>query len=446
MTQLTPNMVQMIKDVLNKEVEPAVDRDISEDGKKSGKFKFTKLDFGSEKPKWKNIIVHKSKAEGRIITIDFDFEYMGDCDMEVEVLGFTSGVSTINMEGRARLVLSPMIKKMPLVGGMQFQFLNLPRIGYTFEGLADLADLPLIKDKIRKSLEKKISKKIVYPNRASLALSHKTDPLSVHTLPLTSMLRIRLGVVDLPSKGGIRRAFAQGDPDVYCKLKLGAFEKVTSVVKNSKSAAWEDWFEFPIEILKGHSLEVQVWDEDSLSRDDFMGQVVVALDEDIITEDGMSFDLEHHPFIKAKNDIQGKVNVELRCLPLVAGHVEEVATEGTLGVLSIFVYKLFGFEGESEESKVKLNIKVGEMLTKSKKLTEEDNFEVMEKFCFPLCSNWREQTLTITVMKNKSAVAEIVQEMEEILETAGMKNKYDLQGEEIESHVTARFDVKFIQM
>merc|ERR1712215_44547 len=303
--QLSPNMMQMIKDVLNKEVEPAVDREISGDGKKSGKFKFTKLDFGSEKPKWQNVVVHKSKAEGRIITIDFDLEYMGDCDMEVEVLGLTRGVSTISMEGRARLVLSPMLKKMPLVGGMQFQFLNLPRIGYQFEGLADLADLPLIKNKIRKSLEKKISKKIVYPNGASLALSHKTDPLSVHTLPLTSMLRIRLGVVDLPSKGGIRRAFAQGDPDVYCKLKLGAFEKVTSVVKNSKSAAWEEWFEFPIEILKGHSLEVQVWDEDSLSRDDFMGQVVVALDEDIITEDGMSFDLEHHPFIKAKNDIQG---------------------------------------------------------------------------------------------------------------------------------------------
>merc|ERR1711892_182410 len=91
--QLSPNVVHIIKDVLHKEVEPAIDKDMSEEGEKGVKFKFTKLDFG------------------RKIVIDFDFVYNGDCDIEVRILGITSGVSTITMEGRARLIRSPIIPR-----------------------------------------------------------------------------------------------------------------------------------------------------------------------------------------------------------------------------------------------------------------------------------------------------------------------------------------------
>eukprot|EP00092_Neocalanus_flemingeri_P066999 GFUD01081709.1.p1 GENE.GFUD01081709.1~~GFUD01081709.1.p1 ORF type:complete len:329 (-),score=108.14 GFUD01081709.1:91-1077(-) len=310
--QLGPDMVQMIKEVLHKDVEPAIDADMSDDGRKNGKFQFTKLDLGSQKPRWSNVRVQKSKDQGRRIVIDFDFEYLGDCDMEVRILGCTSGVSTVTIMGRARVILSPIIKRMPLVGGMQFQFLHLPVIGYQFDGLADLADLPGVKSRIRKSLEKKLSKKIVYPHRASLSLSDHSDAQLVHTLPVAGVLGVRLGVEDLPSKGGVRKLFKQGDPDVYCKVRLGGIEKVTKVVKNCTSADWEEWFEFPIEILTGHCLEVQLWDEDSLSRDDFLGQVVVKLDEENVPDDCVTYNLEHHPLKKTKHDIQGKVNVHLR--------------------------------------------------------------------------------------------------------------------------------------
>merc|ERR1719318_362933 len=123
--QLSPNAVQIIKNELHREVEPAIAKDISDDGEKSGKFRFTKLDFGNEKPVWNNVSVHKSKEDGRRIVIDFDFVYNGDCDIEVRILGITSGVNTITIQGRARLILSPILKRIPLVGGIQFQFLSL---------------------------------------------------------------------------------------------------------------------------------------------------------------------------------------------------------------------------------------------------------------------------------------------------------------------------------
>jgi len=442
--QLSPNVVHIIKDVLHKEVEPAIDKDMSEEGEKGGKFKFTKLDFGSEKPKWSNVSVHKSKEDGRKIVIDFDFVYNGDCDIEVRILGITSGVSTITMEGRARLILSPIVKRMPMVGGIQFQFLSLPAIGYQFDGIADLADLPGVRSKIRRSLEKKIMKKIVFPNRASIALSDRSDALLVHTLPLTGLLGVRVSVEDLPSKGGLRKVFKQGDPDVFCKIKLGGIERSTSVVKNSTSAAWDEWFEFPVEILKGHSVEVQVWDEDSLSRDDFLGHIVASLDEDSISEDDTPYSLEPHPFKKSKADISGNVNIQTRWLPLTAERPEE-DTSGAAALLSAFLYKLNGCGAAAEDSKIRIRVSVEEQLQKSKKLAKGDDYEVMERFCFQLGSDWMEKSVAIQVVKDKSVTGEAVLEMGDILENMGEKKVYTLEGGDDGESVSIVFNLKFSQ-
>ena len=443
--QLSPNVVQIIKDVLRKEVEPSIDENMSEDGQKGGKFKFTKLDFGQEKPVWRNVSVHKSKEDGRRIVIDFDFVYNGDCDIEVRILGATSGVSSITMEGRARLILSPIIKRMPMVGGIQFQFLSLPAIGYQFDGIADLADLPIVKTKIRKSLEKKILKRIVYPNRASIALTDRSDPLLIHTLPLTGLLRVNLSVEDLPSKGGLRKVFKQGDPDVYCRIKFGAcLEKVTSVVKNSNSASWDEWFEFPVEIFKGHNLEIEVWDHDSASRDDLLGRIVAKLDEESIAEDSVNYNLEPHPFKKSKNDITGIVTLQTKFIALSAEQTEEI-TDGTFALLSVFIYKLNGVTEASENSKLKVKISIEEEIQKSKKISEEENFEVMERFTFLMGSDFMEKTLNLKVMDKKVASGEVLFGMGEILECLGEKKDFALDGGDNGESVSLIFNMKFGQ-
>jgi len=443
--QLTPNGVQIIKDVLKKEVEPAIDENMSDDEQKGGKFKFTKLDFGQEKPVWKNVTVHKSKEDGRRIVIDFDFVYNGDCDIEVRILGVTSGVSSITMEGRARLILSPIIKRMPMVGGIQFQFLSLPAVGYQFDGVADLADLPIVKTKIRKSLEKKIMKRIVYPNRASLALTDRSDPLLIHTLPITGLLMVKLSVEDLPSKGGLRKVFKQGDPDVYCKIKFGAcLEKVTSVVKNSTSASWDEWFEFPVEILKGHNLDIEVWDHDSASRDDLLGCIVAKLDEESISEESVNYSLEPHPFKKSKNEISGSITLQTKFISLSAEQSEE-STDGTIALLSVFIYKLNGNMEAFENSKIKVKINVEEQKQKSKIISKEENFEVMERFTFLIGSDFMEKTVNLKVMDQKVANGEVLFEMGEILECLGQRKDFALDGGDNWESVSLVFSMKYGQ-
>ena len=62
----------------------------------------------------------------------------------------------IHIVGKGRLVLTPTMKSLPLVGGVQFFFLHIPNLDFEFEGLANVADLPVLKDMIRKSIEKVI--------------------------------------------------------------------------------------------------------------------------------------------------------------------------------------------------------------------------------------------------------------------------------------------------
>ncbi len=59
-------------------------------------FKFVKMDLGDIPPKIDNIETHKTNEEdqglAKAITIDFDFAYCGNCDLQVSVLGIVSGV------------------------------------------------------------------------------------------------------------------------------------------------------------------------------------------------------------------------------------------------------------------------------------------------------------------------------------------------------------------
>ena len=56
------------------------------------------------------------------------------------------------MSGKARVVMKPTSKQVPFVGGLQFSFLEIPRISFNVDGIADILDWAPIKRKVsRKS-------------------------------------------------------------------------------------------------------------------------------------------------------------------------------------------------------------------------------------------------------------------------------------------------------
>ena len=91
--------------MLKTEIEPLVQGSLkkNKDGPKgkslpSLEFTFTKTDFGTIPPKISNMKTHKVDPDdtdcgnAKSIVIDFDFEYLGDCDIHVSLMGVGSGV------------------------------------------------------------------------------------------------------------------------------------------------------------------------------------------------------------------------------------------------------------------------------------------------------------------------------------------------------------------
>lgn len=72
----------------------------------------------------------------------------------------------------------------------------------------------------------------------------------------------------------------QGKPDSYVIVRAGAYEHVTSVVKNCVDPAWDDatWAYFLMETTKGHRVSLTAFDEDSFSKDDFLGKAWLRYD------------------------------------------------------------------------------------------------------------------------------------------------------------------------
>jgi len=403
LSQLSPRMGEMMTDTLNNEVEPVVDSALS-DGKREHKFNFTKVEFGEKRPDLTNIKVHKAKdGVAKKIIMDFDLEYLGDSNIEVSLLGIRSGVRNIHIVGKGRVVLTPTMKSLPLVGGIQFFFLHIPNIDFEFEGLANIADLPILKDKIRKSIEKDMCKKIVFPSRLVVPLSHSCDPSLIHCSDMTGLLGVKVcSVSNLPTKGGarggMRAVFGQASPDPYCKVSVGSTKFRTSVVKNSTDAEWDEWFEFPLEVQRGSYVELRVYDEDSLSRDEFMGRALIKVDEHLGAGPMAAF-LEPLDGKKTKYQIAGEVTVEMSWIPLVVSPGGARLFPGTTeAVLTVFLYSAHNLmDAEGGAPNVGVAVAVGEDARQSKVMDNSPQPEFMEEFLFMLGEDWADKQIAVDV-------------------------------------------------
>ena len=96
---------QFGEETLKQEVEPSVQNSLKKNDKdpegnslSNFDFSFTKIDFGTVPPKLSNFKTHKVDPEDvdggttKSIVIDFDVEYLGDCDLQVSLMGISSGV------------------------------------------------------------------------------------------------------------------------------------------------------------------------------------------------------------------------------------------------------------------------------------------------------------------------------------------------------------------
>ena len=138
--QLWPNVGHYTRDLIDNTVEPIVKEALA--GYGFGGFSFDKVVLGRVPPRITGIKVYEKNTDRKEIIMDLDLVFASDCDIKFSVSTITAKISDFSLRGLVRVVFKPLIKTIPLIGGVQVFFLTPPEIDFDLGGVANVLDAP----------------------------------------------------------------------------------------------------------------------------------------------------------------------------------------------------------------------------------------------------------------------------------------------------------------
>lgn len=230
--------------------------------------KFTKIDLGTKPMVFDRIDVHVRSQDS--IKLDVDVHWDGECDIKLKTPIFgTNGVRRIGLAGRMSVMMQPLVPVMPIVSAIQLGFINPPELDMDFTGLADVADISLLRSGIRDVIGSVFASLLVLPNRLLVPINLANDYFATYILPI-GVLRLKLE----SGNGFVTTGKLMKDvPDVYLKACLGAEKMIqTKTVSNENDPTWNESFDF-IYADKEQLVHIHAYDSD-LNGDDDQGGII----------------------------------------------------------------------------------------------------------------------------------------------------------------------------
>ncbi|XP_071446614.1 extended synaptotagmin-2-B isoform X2 [Hetaerina americana] len=273
--QVWPNFNHYARDLLKDTIEPAV-RDSLAAYKMNG-FKFERMILGSIPPRVGGVKVYDRNVSRNEIIMDLDIFYAGDCDISFSIGAIKGGIKDFQIHGMVRVVMKPLIREMPLVGGLQIFFLNNPTIDFNLVGVADLLDMPGLSDILRRIIVETVASMMVLPNKLPITLSENVPARILRSPEPEGVLRVHVvEAKDLMKKDiGV---LGKGKSDPYAIITVGAQEYRTQTINNTVAPKWDYWCENIVYEATGQTLELQTFDaDDGIKKDDSLGRATLDI-------------------------------------------------------------------------------------------------------------------------------------------------------------------------
>jgi len=293
MKKIWPNIGQISKLVAKRLVEPKINEVLKRLALKGvnlemvSNFKLKDLILGSVPARIGGIKVYDRNTGRDEIVMDIEIIYGGDARVKFSVQKMDCEINQVNFRATARLIIKPLMDVLPLVGGLEFYFISMPSLDYNLGGMANVGEIPGISNMIRSVLDSIIRKGFVWPNRFNFFL------------PLESVAHLHKQGFALPSPQGVLTILIRegrdlvkkdkhlmgGKSDPYVVLNIGEtkISFVDQYVDSDVNPVWNYVAEFPIEEPSGLALNLEVFDFDSGSDDDFMGRSSINIESFVET-------------------------------------------------------------------------------------------------------------------------------------------------------------------
>jgi len=309
-----------ISKFLTTEVEPEIQANLVE---QKSQFQLNHVRLGQIPPRLGGVKCYEGQTGRDEIILDLDVIWAGESEIEVSIGGMLASVKDLYFHGSLRVVLKPLLQKLPLVGGVEVYFLQKPAIDFGLGGVAMTAELPGISTLFRKLLMEQIEKRVVFPNKHIITLSDEV-PMQVFKCPqVAGVLRITL----VEARNLVSKDF-DGTSDPYCKLSVDDQQWKSKVIGSTLQPVWNESWEVVVESGKHpiieQTLALQMWDQDTFGADEVMGSASLPLSS--LTGTGKT-----DRWVALENVKSGEVRIRSLWMPLVPRR------EGTRTVLQVFV-------------------------------------------------------------------------------------------------------------
>ncbi|XP_034552586.1 extended synaptotagmin-1 [Notolabrus celidotus] len=240
---------------------------------------FTKINIGDKALKVVGVKAH-TEHDKRQVMLDLYLSYAGDVEINVEIKKYfcKAGVKGIQLHGKLRVILEPLIGDVPLIGAITMFFIRRPKLDINWTGLTNLLDIPGLNAMSDTMIMDAIASHLVLPNRLTVPLVADLHVAQLRSPLPRGVVRIHLlEAEDLTAKDTVIKGLIDGKSDPYAVLRVGTQIFTSHHVDSNLNPQWREMYEVIVHEVPGQELEVEVFDKDP-DQDDFLGRVKVDLD------------------------------------------------------------------------------------------------------------------------------------------------------------------------
>ncbi|XP_056128792.1 extended synaptotagmin-1 [Lampris incognitus] len=240
---------------------------------------FTKVNLGDKAMKVVGVKAY-TEHDKRQVLLDLYVSYAGDVEINVEIKKYfcKAGVKGIQLHGKLRVILEPLIGDVPLVGAITMFFIRRPKLDINWTGLTNLLDIPGLNAMSDTMIMDAIASHLVLPNRLTVPLVADLHVAQLRSPLPRGVVRIHLlEAENLTAKDTVIKGLIDGKSDPYALLRVGTQTFTSHHVDSNLNPQWREMYEVIVHEVPGQELEVEVFDKDP-DQDDFLGRVKVDLD------------------------------------------------------------------------------------------------------------------------------------------------------------------------
>ncbi|XP_060645558.1 extended synaptotagmin-2 isoform X1 [Drosophila nasuta] len=276
--QVWPNANHFARTLVKETIEPNVALALSQ--YKMNGFRFDRIILGTIPPRIGGVKIYDKNVDRNEIIMDLDLFYASDCDINFYLGGMKGGIKDFQIHGWVRVVMKPLIRSMPLVGGLQIFFLNNPNIDFNLVGVIDFMDMPGLSDLLRRIIVEQIGNVMVLPNKLPISLSDEVPAVALKMPEPEGLLRIHVVEAKNLMKKDIS-VLGKGKSDPYAIINVGAQEFRTQIIDNNVNPKWDYWCEASIFTTINHLVGISLWDYDQsmpgVQADDILGRASIDI-------------------------------------------------------------------------------------------------------------------------------------------------------------------------